>query len=264
MLLAAAETVAVGKAPSKSQRRRNRKLLRPPYERDVPPEPALTLHVGDEEGSLELAEEIGAPSVEPTWEPVGQGQPIPELATALAAEPVISELTQAEPESQLALIEPEGRIAAPIAGHRHGARRLRYSSSFVSKVISTGPTSLPYRTPPAMPNSNRPRTSPLRPSRIDASPTEAGHGAVQLTFSLEIASMQLTPTLKMSRLHLKPLSRFVSVRLGSLQDPQALMNHKVTFEIATIDLLNGTIGSVRLVPSALQSPAAAVHLLCDF
>ena len=37
------------------------------------------------------------------------------------------------------------------------------------------------------------------------------------------------------------------------------MNHKATFEISKFDLLNGTIGSVRLVSSALQSPAAAVH-----
>ena len=39
------------------------------------------------------------------------------------------------------------------------------------------------------------------------------HTAVQLTFSLEIASMQLTPTFKMSGLQLKPTSRVVSMHL---------------------------------------------------
>ncbi|MGB8340941.1 MAG: tetratricopeptide repeat protein [Chthoniobacterales bacterium] len=226
-----------------------------PDEREVAPEP----HLGDEEASRELTEEIGAPSVEPTWEPVRQGQPIPELVTALAAEPLISELTQAEPKTKLALIEPDGPIAAPIA-----ARQATQSSievpSFVSKVISTDSTPVHFDTPPARPETETAPT--VHHFALPASaqgPIEAGHGAVQLTFSLEIASMQLTPTLKMSRLHLKPLSRVVSVRLGSAQDPEPPMNHKATFELAKIDLSNGTIGSVRLVPSALQSPAAAVH-----
>ena len=230
-----------------------------PDERDVAPEPALALHLGDEEDSPELAEEIGAPSVEPTWEPVGQGQPIPELVTALAAEPVISELTQAEPKTKLALIEPDGPIAAPIAG-RQATQSSIEVPSFVSKVISTGSTSLAYDTPPAMPEiETAPAVHHFAPPALAQGPTEAGHATVQLTFSLEIASMQLTPTLKMSRLHLKPLSRVVSVRLGSAQDPEAPMNHKATFEIAKIDVSNGTIGSVRLVPSALQSPVAAAH-----
>ena len=184
-----------------------------PDERDVAPEPALALHLGDEEDSLELAEEIGAPSVEPTWEPVGQGQPIPELVTALAAEPVISELTQAEPKTKLALIEPDGPIAAPIAG-RQATQSSIEVPSFVSKVISTGSTSLVYDTPPAMPEiETAPAVHHFAPPALAQGPTEAGHATVQLTFSLEIASMQLTPTLKMSRLHLKPLSRVVSVRL---------------------------------------------------
>ncbi len=260
LLPAPAETAAVRESALANPTAEKPEAITPaPDERDVAPEPALALHVGDEEGSLELAEEIGAPSVEPTWEPVGQGQPIPELVTALAAEPVISELTQAEPKTKLALIEPDGPIAAPIAGRQATESSIEVPS-FVSKVISTGSTSLPYGTPPAMPEiETAPAVHHFAPPASAQGPTEAGHGAVQLTFSLEIASMQLTPTLKMSRLHLKPLSRVVSVRLGSVQDPEAPMNHKATFEIAKIDLLNGTIGSVRLVPSALQSPAAAVH-----
>jgi hypothetical protein len=55
-------------------------------------------------------------------------------------------------------------------------------------------------------------------------PAGAMHTAVQLTFSLEIASMQLTPTFKMSGLQLKPTSKVVSMRLAPSQDPQPPMN----------------------------------------
>jgi hypothetical protein len=86
-------------------------------------------------------------------------------------------------------------------------------------------------------------------------PAGGMHTAVQLTFSLEIASMQLTPTFKMSGLQLKPTSKVVSMRLAPSQDPQPPMNLQVTFEVARIDLSSGSIGSVRLSPSAQQKPA---------
>jgi tetratricopeptide (TPR) repeat protein len=260
LLPASAETGVVQAAALANPTAEKPKAATPaPDERDVSHESALAPHVGDEKGSLELAEESDASSVEPTWEPVGQGQPIPELVAALAAEPVISELTQAEPKTKLALIEPDGPIAAPIAG-RQAIQSSIEVPSFASKVISTGSTSLLYDTPPARPEiETAPAVHHFAPSALVQGPTEAGHATVQLTFSLEIASMQLTSTLKMSRLHLKPISRVVSVRLGSAQDPEATTNHKVAFEITKIGLSNGTIGSVRLVPSTLQGPAAAVH-----
>jgi len=68
-------------------------------------------------------------------------------------------------------------------------------------------------------------------------PAGGMHTAVQLTFSLEIASMQLTPTFKMSGLQLKPTSKVVSMRLAPSQDPQPPMNLQVTFEVAQIDLV---------------------------
>jgi hypothetical protein len=71
--------------------------------------------------------------------------------------------------------------------------------------------------------------------------------------------MQLTSTMKMSRLHLKPLSKVVAVRFGSTQDPEPPMDFNVTFEMAKIDLSNGTIGSVRLVPSALRESAVSAR-----
>ena len=86
-------------------------------------------------------------------------------------------------------------------------------------------------------------------------PAGGMHTAVQLTFSLEIASMQLTPTFKMSGLQLKPTSKVVSMRLAPSQDPQPPMNLQVTFEVAKIDLAGGTIGTIRLVPSGREKPA---------
>jgi hypothetical protein len=67
--------------------------------------------------------------------------------------------------------------------------------------------------------------------------------------------MQLTPTFKMSGLQLKPMSKIVSMRLAPSQDPQPPMNLQVTFEVAKIELSNGSIGTIRLTPSAQQKPA---------
>lgn len=86
-------------------------------------------------------------------------------------------------------------------------------------------------------------------------PAGGMHTAVQLTFSLEIASMQLTPTFKMSGLQLKPTSRVVSMRLAPSQQPQPPMNLQVTFEVARIELANGSFGTIRLSPSVQEKPA---------
>ncbi|HEY1583161.1 MAG TPA: tetratricopeptide repeat protein [Chthoniobacterales bacterium] len=199
---------------------------------------------------------------EPIWvdeEPVAQGEPIPVLTTAFSAEPVISELTQPEPESPLELIEPEAAVALPIAGHRPVQSSIE-SPSFASKIITTEPIRLQPNTPVIMPETtitpaSVPATRPSAPTMSVQQPVGGMHTSVQLTFSLEIASMQLTPTFKMSGLQLKPTSKVVSMRLAPSQDPQPPMNLQVTFEVAKIDLANGAIGSVRLSPSAQQKPA---------
>jgi tetratricopeptide (TPR) repeat protein len=192
-------------------------------------------------------------------EPVGQGQPVPELTTALSPEPVLSELTQPEPEAPLELIEPEEQVAAPIAGHRLVHSPIE-TPSFASKVISTEPIRLQPTTTVIMPETTiTPAASPTyrtpSPTMSVQQPAGGMHTAVQLTFSLEIASMQLTPTFKMSGLQLKPTSKVVSMRLAPSQDPQPPMNLQVTFEVARIDLSNGSIGTIRLSPSAQQKPA---------
>jgi len=86
-------------------------------------------------------------------------------------------------------------------------------------------------------------------------PVGGMHTAVQLTFSLEIASMQLTPAFKMSGLQLKPTSKVVSMRLAPSQDSQPPINLPVTFEVARIELSGGAIGAVRVAPSSQEKPA---------
>ena len=221
--------------------------IKPPEEQIAPfEEPAVAL-----EEAIFAAEE-----------PVAQGQPVPELTTALSPEPIIPELTQPEPESPLELIEAEADLALPVAGHRPSHSGIE-TPSFASKIISSEPVRFEPTTPVTMPEltsspvSTSPvvRTSLSSPTMSVQQPAGGMHTAVQLTFSLEIASIQLTPTFKMSGLQLKPISRVVSMRLAPSQDPQPPMNLQVTFEVAKIDLANGSIGTLRLLPSAQEKPA---------
>ncbi|MEO5719527.1 MAG: hypothetical protein ABIR29_13280 [Chthoniobacterales bacterium] len=85
-------------------------------------------------------------------------------------------------------------------------------------------------------------------------PVGSMHSAVQLTFSVAIASMQLTTNFKMSSLQLKPTSQVVSMRLAHSQDPPP-MDLQVTFEVAGIELADSAIGTVRLAPSSQETPA---------
>lgn len=217
--------------------------------------------IGEETATPEFVVGTSAASHEPIWmeeEPVGQGQPVPDLTTALSPEPVLSELTQPEPESDLVLIEPEATVASPIIG-REAAQSSIESPSFTSKILTTEPIRLQPNTPYPMPETTitpvSPAPYPTHSTMSVQQPAGGMHTAVQLTFSLEIASMQLTPTFKMSGLQLKPTSKIVSMRLAPSQDPQPPMNLQVTFEVAKIELVNGAIGTVRLSPSVREKPA---------
>ncbi len=227
----------------------------------TPKEPELPVEKPADVFAKAPAEEPAAPPVKEfavaAEEPVGQGQPIPQLTTALSAEPIISELAQPEPESELVLIEPESTLAAPIVG-RQAAQSSIETPSFASKIITTEPIRLQPTTSDIMPETSitpAPETRPSSPTVSVQQPVGGMHTAVQLTFALEIASMQLTPTFKMSGLQLKPMSKVVSMRLAPSQDPQPPMNLQVTFEVAKIDLADGSIGTIRLTPSAQQKPA---------
>jgi tetratricopeptide (TPR) repeat protein len=185
--------------------------------------------------------------VEPETEPVGQGQPIPQLTPV--EEPSIIEVTEPEPAGFEALrqisepfISPEPVIETPI-----------YEPT--TPVIMPEPIQIPTATRGGSPQ-----------------PAGAMQTAVQLTFAFEIASMQLTPTFKMGALQLRPSSKVVTMRLAG-SSPQPAMNLQVTFEIARIQPAGGTLGSVRLTPSQQQRPSmvgspsftvGGLHLVSDF
>src|SRR5215510_14892235 len=80
--------------------------------------------------------------------------------------------------------------------------------------------------------------------------------SVQITFALEIAAMQLTPSFKMDVLKVCPTSKLISVRLGSSQHPEPAMNLQVAFEIADIQPADGALGTIRLTPSQQARPTA--------
>ncbi|MDQ3117928.1 MAG: tetratricopeptide repeat protein [Verrucomicrobiota bacterium] len=198
----------------------------------------------------------GKPSVM-SEEPVGQGQPIPHLTTAFSSEPVISEIAQPEPESELVLIESNDSFAASIAGRKTEQSAIE-TPSFASKIITTEPNRLSPTSSDGVPETTitpAPAIPPSMPATSVQQPVDGMRTAVQLTFSLEIASMQLTPTFEVSGLQLKPTSKVVSMRLARSQDPQPPINLQVAFEVAKIELINGAIATVRLAPSAQQKPA---------
>jgi len=185
--------------------------------------------------------------VEPETEPVGQGQPIPQLTPV--EEPSIIEVTEPEPAGFEALgqtsepfISPEPVIETPV-----------YEPT--TPVIMPEPIQIPTATRGGSPQ-----------------PAGAMQTAVQLTFAFEIASMQLTPSFKMGALQLRPASKIVTMRLAG-SSPQPAMNLQVTFEISRIQPAGGTLGSVRLTPSQQQRPSVVgspsftvggLHLVSDF
>jgi hypothetical protein len=72
---------------------------------------------------------------------------------------------------------------------------------------------------------------------------------VKLTFSFEVASVQLTPALKISALQVRPTSKVVTMRLASSHQPQLGMKSGVTFEISKIQPAEGALGNVQVIPS---------------
>ncbi len=211
---------------------------------------------------------VVAPTVPslPREEPVGQGQPVPKLTAAVPALEAPKTPEAQPPPPPPARIEPEKAAIAAIAGTHATPQSGVETPSFASKVTTTKPTTPASTAPAIMPEStpitaiNTPR--PAAPAGGQVAPAPAPtpspgnlQTAVQLTFSLEIASLQLTPNFKMGTLQLKPISKIVSMRLAPSAQPQPAMNLQVTFELASVQLGAGAaLGTVRLTPSSLQRP----------
>jgi Flp pilus assembly protein TadD len=99
--------------------------------------------------------------------------------------------------------------------------------------------------------------APPAPKPQPQAPVPAGgmQTSVQLTFSFEIAAMQLTPSFKMGVLKVRPVSRLVTMRLPSPQRAQSALNLQVGFEVVKIQPVAGALGTIRVVPSQQQRPA---------
>src|SRR5262249_46780911 len=154
------------------------------------PEPVFTepeeIHMPEIQSVVAEPEEIHVSEIEPVFakapeavfeaemEPVGQGQPIPQLTPV--EEPSIVEVTEPEPARFAALRELSEPLIAP-------------------EPIFEPPIYEPT-TPVNMPESIQIPTAPSAPSMREGAP-QAGavqKTGVQVMFSFEIASMQLTPT----------------------------------------------------------------------
>jgi len=210
----------------------------------------------------------------PEFEPIGQGQPIPQLTPVEEAsmidvtEPEPAGFSEFRPVSEPPFVPEPAIIETPV-------------SELTTPVNMPEPIheqwaepAAPEMRPPvewAAPVAEMPVSDVAEPAAIVEPTAGAVQTAVHLTFAFEIASMQLTPTFKMGALQLRPASKVVTMRLtGSASQPEM---PQVTFEIARIQPAGGTLGSVRLTPSQQQCPTVVgspsftvggLHLVSDF
>ncbi|MGH8101783.1 MAG: tetratricopeptide repeat protein, partial [Chthoniobacterales bacterium] len=175
--------------------------------------------------------QFAAPSNQPLFEPIAQGQPVPHQM------PVWPETRPAEPGVDTPLFE---------TNIIESSQPLTPQMQTTISEIMPEPIQIPTIRPAGMPGPAMPAPVPQSSGPMQT--------AVQLTFTFEIASMQLTPTFKMGALQVRPTSKVVSMRLAPSQQPQPGMNLQVTFEIAKIQPSSGALGSIRLTPSQQQRP----------
>jgi hypothetical protein len=139
------------------------------------------------------------------------------------------------------------------------ARAATFPSDSPPRAASTQPAFPQTTTPAIMPETTQTPTAPANkvpapPMAKPQQPPAAMQTSVQLTFSFEIAAMQLTPSFKMGALKVRPISKLVTMRLPSPQQPQSALNLQVSFEVAKIQPASGALGTIRMVPSQQQRP----------
>ncbi len=145
-------------------------------------------------------------------------------------------------------------ISAPVL-----ARAAMLPSASPPRDASAEPVFSQTTTPAIMPETTQPPTAPENkapapPIAKPQQPPAVMQTSVQLTFSFEIAAMQLTSSFKMGALKVRPISKLVTMRLPSAQQPQSALNLQVSFEIAKIQPAAGALGRIRMVPSQQQRP----------
>ncbi len=139
------------------------------------------------------------------------------------------------------------------------ARAAMLPSDSPPKAASAEPVFSQTTTPAIMPETTQTPTAPANkapapPMAKPQQPPAVMQTSVQLTFSFEIAAMQLTSSFKMGALKVRPISKLVTMRLPSAQQPQSALNLQVSFEIAKIQPAAGALGRIRMVPSQQQRP----------
>ncbi|HEX4653327.1 MAG TPA: tetratricopeptide repeat protein [Candidatus Udaeobacter sp.] len=124
--------------------------------------------------------------------------------------------------------------------------------------ITTPPVAMPETTQtPTVPVNKAPAPPVAKPQPHPQPAPGTMQTSVQLTFSFEIAAMQLTPSFKMGVLKVRPISKLVTMRLPSPQRAQTALNLQVAFEIVKIQPVAGALGTIRAVPSQQQRPSMA-------
>ena len=141
---------------------------------------------------------------------------------------------------------------------RNAVQSVAEHASLISQTIAaetTSPKSTNSTIMQEMTITPPPATDAFSPPMSAQSSAGVMRTAVQLTFPLEIVSLQLTPAFKMCDLQLRSSSQLVTMRLASGNASQPPIDLDITFEIAKIELENGAIRAIRLLPSDRQRPA---------
>jgi Flp pilus assembly protein TadD len=194
------------------------------------------------------AEETSPFEEEPAERPQDAEIGLP-AATALTEVPVESvRLEQSVPDEPVSSVIPMPVLA-----------RAATFASDPPRAASAEPVFPQTTTPAIMPETTQTPTAPVNktpapPMAKPQQPPAVMQTSVQLTFSFEIAAMQLTPSFKMGALKVRPISKLVTMRLPSPQQPQSALNLQVSFEVAKIQPTSGALGTIRMVPSQQQRP----------
>jgi Flp pilus assembly protein TadD len=228
---------------------------------DLPQEPVFAAHEPNE--FFEPATEEAVVAFE---------QPSEVFAEAQYAWPAETASVQLEPEPienhqphQIIFAEGEA-FAEPEVFVEGEAPIVEASTDAVSEfqhAIPAQPVFPQTTTPVTMPESTQTQPAPIakapapptaKPQPPAPVPAAGMQTSVHLTFSFEIAAMQLTPSFKMGVLKVRPISKLVTMRLPSPQRSQSALNLQVAFEVAKIQPVAGALGTVRVVPSQQQRP----------
>jgi Flp pilus assembly protein TadD len=175
---------------------------------------------------------------------------------------------KAVPNGELEPIEREQAVSyEPAAIKSSVAEAVTEPASNLPAAISTEPVFPQTTTPATMPETTEIPTAPAnKPSPATVAkpqPAATMQTSVQLTFSFEIAAVQLTSSFKMGVLKVRPISKLVTMRLPASQQSQLGVNLQVSFEIAKVQPLGGALGTIRMIPSQQRptttgSPSFAV------